>query len=46
MMDSKWAQQVGDRAERLKEIILSQVDSQADWERSCESLDIYSKYSK
>tara|TARA_R110000822_G_scaffold4725_5_gene20323 strand:+ start:61 stop:519 length:459 start_codon:yes stop_codon:yes gene_type:complete len=30
MMDSKWAQQVGDRAERLKEIILSQVDSQAD----------------
>ena len=42
MMDSRWANQVGPRAERLKEIVLSQ----ANWEHNNKSLDIYSKYSK
>lgn len=42
MMDSRWARQVGPRAERLKQIVLDQHD----YEHKNESLNIYSKYSK
>jgi hypothetical protein len=42
MMDSRWATQVGPRAERLKQIVLDE----ASWKHFNKSLDIYSKYSK
>jgi hypothetical protein len=42
MMDSKWAKQVGPRAERLRDVVLEQ----ANWKHYNKSLDIYSKYSK
>ena len=42
MMDSRWARQVGPRAERLKQIVLDQHD----YEHTNKSVNIYSKYSK
>ena len=42
MMDSRWANQVGARAERLKQIVLDQHD----YEHTNKSVNIYSKYSK
>ena len=42
MMDSRWANQVGARAERLKQIVLEQHD----YEHTNKSVNIYSKYSK